>query len=93
MRLAHALGDWAGAVEHLGQALPRLAEIGGSHAQRDLFAQVHLDALLRSGQWSGAQDILQRQVRAQPESLRLKRQAARLYSALGLDSAASFCWS
>ena len=35
------------AVEALGQALPRLLEIGGSHAQRDLFAQVHLDALVR----------------------------------------------
>lgn len=88
--LAHALGDWATAVEQLGQALPRLAEIGGSHAQRDLFAQVHLDAMLRSGQLSGAQDILQRQLRAQPESLRLKRQAAWLYSALGLDSVSSF---
>lgn len=88
---AHAAGEWGNAVEHLGQALPRLAEIGGSHAQRDLFAQIHLDAMLRSGQWSGAQDILQRQVRAQPESLRIRRQAARLYSALGLDSLANFC--
>ena len=35
-----------------GQALPRLVEIGGSHAQRDLFAQVHRDALARSGRAS-----------------------------------------
>jgi len=45
--LAHARADWAFAAEQLGQALPRLAEIGGSHAQRDLFVRVHRDALAR----------------------------------------------
>ena len=87
--LAHARGDHARAVDELGQALPRLVEIGGSHAQRDLFAQVYLDAMVRSGQLAGAQHLVQQQVRSQPESLRLKRQAARVYAALGLDSVAS----
>lgn len=90
--LAHARGDWKGAVEGLGTALPRLLEIGGSHAQRDLFAQVHLDAMLKCGSLAGAQNLLQQQVRAQPESKRLKRQAAKLYAALGLPAvAATFC--
>lgn len=87
--LAHATKDWKTAAEALGQALPRLVEIGGSHAQRDLFAQVHLDALVRSGQLSGAQNLLQPQVRAQPESKRLRRQAAKLYAALGLPGVAA----
>jgi hypothetical protein len=87
--LAHARGDWPAAVEGLGQALPRLVEIGGSHAQRDLFAQVHLDALVRSGKWSGAQHLLQQQLRAQPQSRRLKRQARQVYAALGLAEVAS----
>ena len=91
--LAHALGDWDGAVDGLGQALPRLVEIGGSHAQRDLFAQIHLDALMRSGHLSGAQNLLQQQVRQQPESLRLKRQAKQLYASLGLPEATSAFWS
>lgn len=82
--LAHARGDWSHAVDALGQALPRLVEIGGSHAQRDLFAQVHLDALARSGRLSGAQHLLQQAVNSQPESRRLKRQAAQVYAALGL---------
>lgn len=86
--LAHAQGDWPTAVDALGQALPRLVEIGGSHAQRDLFAQLHLDALLRAGQLAGAQNLLQPQCNAQPESKRLQRQAARLYAALGLPSLA-----
>ncbi|MGE3348496.1 MAG: tetratricopeptide repeat protein [Ramlibacter sp.] len=85
--LAHARGEWATAVDELGQALPRMAEIGGSHAQRDLFAQVHLDALIRNGQLSAAQQVLQPQLRGQPESQRLRRQAASVYAELGLSSA------
>ena len=86
--LAHARGDHATSVEAMGHALPRLVEIGGSHAQRDLFAQVHLDALIRSGQLAGAQNLLQPQLRAQPQSRRLRRQAGRVYAALGLPSVA-----
>jgi hypothetical protein len=82
--LAHATGDWKTAVEALGHALPRMVEIGGSHAQRDLFSQIHLDAMLRSGHASGAQNNLQPLVNAQPESRRLQRQARRLYASLGL---------
>ncbi|MEO7391265.1 MAG: tetratricopeptide repeat protein [Ramlibacter sp.] len=90
--LAHARGEYVRAVEELGQAVPRMAEIGGSHAQRDLFAQVHLDALVRSGGLGAAQHLLQQQVRRQPESVRLKRQAASVYTALGLGTVAtSFC--
>ena len=46
--LAHARGDHARAADELGQALPRLIEIGGSHAQRDLFVRVYWDAIARS---------------------------------------------
>lgn len=87
--LAHARGDHATAVEALGHALPRLVEIGGSHAQRDLFAQVYFDALIRGGHLAGAQNLLQPQLRAQPQSRRLRRQAGRLYAALGLPSVAA----
>jgi hypothetical protein len=46
--LAHARGDYQRAADELGQVLPRLAEIGGSHAQRDLFVRVHRDAATRA---------------------------------------------
>jgi hypothetical protein len=82
--LAHAHGDWRGAVEGLGQALPQLQTIGGSHAQRDLFEQLHLDALLRAGRWSSAQHLLQQRANGCPQSLRLKRQLRPVYAALGL---------
>ncbi|WP_167772859.1 tetratricopeptide repeat protein [Ramlibacter humi] len=83
--LAWARGDHATAVRELGQALPHMLEIGGSHAQRDLFSQIHLDALIRSGHLGGAQNLLQPQLRHLPESRRLRKQAAQLYTALGLS--------
>ena len=87
--LAHARGDFAGAVDGLGSALPRLVEIGGSHAQRDLFEQLYLDALVKSGkpaQLAAAQGLLQRQLNSHPQSRRLARQAGAVYAALGLPT-------
>lgn len=90
--VAHARGDFAGAIEGLGVALPRMIEIGGSHAQRDLFEQVYLDALVRTGSEStlaAAQGILQQQLNGQPESLRLRRRAGSVYARLGLGQLAA----
>ena len=75
---------WADAVAGLGQALPQLVEIGGSHAQRDLFNQLYLHALQCNGQWAAAQNLLQPQCNAQPESRRLARQIHTVNTALGL---------
>ena len=61
----------------------------GSHAQRDLFSQIYVDSLVRSGQLAGAQHLLAQQLRGQPESRRLKRQAASVYRSLGLESVAT----
>ncbi|KYC38989.1 hypothetical protein WA1_33895 [Scytonema hofmannii PCC 7110] len=48
------------AISELGSVLPRLQEAGGSHAQRDLFEQVYLDALIRSSKYQEALDILEK---------------------------------
>ena len=82
--LAFARGDDATAIDALGAALPRMAEVGGSHAQRDLFEQVWLAAMMRAGRWSGAQNLLQPRADAHPESVRLRRQLAGAHRALGL---------
>lgn len=82
--LAHAQGDWASAARQLGLALPRLIEIGGSHAQRDLFQQIWLDALQRHGQWAVVQNLLQPMANAQRESRRLARQVGVVNGRLGL---------
>ena len=57
--LAHARRDWTGAARWLGAANPRLTEIGGSHAQRDLFGQLLLDAHLKLGNWTIARQMLE----------------------------------
>ena len=43
--VAHAQQDWQQAIALLQPVLSRLGAIGGSHAQRDLFEQVYVDAL------------------------------------------------
>ncbi len=84
--LAHARGQWLAAADQLALALPRLVAIGGSHAQRDLFEQVYIDALQRSGQWAGVLNLLQPHANAQPQSLRLRRQLRPVLAELGLPA-------
>jgi hypothetical protein len=86
--LAHAQGRWREAAEQLTQALPRLVSIGGSHAQRDLFEQIHVDALQRDGQLAAVQNLLQPRANAQPQSQRLKRRLHEVYAALRLPALA-----
>jgi hypothetical protein len=85
--LAHARGAWPQAVAGLEAALPRLVAIGGSHAQRDLFAQIHIDALRRSGELRGAQHLLRQAANSQIESQRLARLARAVEGQLGLPGA------
>lgn len=86
--VAYHGGDAHQAVAGLGQALPRLAEIGGSHAQRDLFDQIHLDALLRAGRWSAAQQVLELRRTYDPDGVPVNTALARLYAANGLHALA-----
>lgn len=51
-------GDYARAVEHLLPARYRVDRIGGSHAQRDLFAQLLIDAAIQSNQTALAKALV-----------------------------------
>jgi len=86
---AHARGDSALAARLLGRALPRMREIGGSHAQRDFFEQIHLDALIRAGDWSAAQQVLELRRVHDPDGIPLNRQLAQVYDAAGLPAEAA----
>jgi len=61
---AHAIADCSTAVAALGPILPQLYRIGGSHAQRDLFEQVYLDAWLRADRNYKAVHLLQKRAAA-----------------------------
>lgn len=87
--LAHAAGDWGSARRLLGRALPRMAEIGGSHAQRDLFEQLHLDAVVKGGALVEAQQMLERRRAHEPDGVPLNRLLADVYARLGLPAEAA----
>jgi hypothetical protein len=87
--LAHARGDYGAAQRGLTAALPGLITLGGSHAQRDLFEQLRLDAILRSGGWSMAQQILEQRRVCDLEGVPVNRALAKVYSELGLPRQAA----
>ncbi|MBB3174878.1 tetratricopeptide (TPR) repeat protein [Endobacter medicaginis] len=86
---AHATGDHATTVTLLGPALARLDTIGGSHAQRDLFEQLFLDALLQAGHDSRAQQILEHRRQSDPTDVPINRALAALYTRAALPGPAA----
>jgi hypothetical protein len=85
---AYARGDFERAWHHLSVAVPRMAEAGGSHAQRDLFEQVLLDAAMKSGRLAVAQHMLELRRSADPYGVPVNTALAAVYGRLGLDSLA-----
>jgi len=76
--LAYGDENWAEAFRQLGQGLPRCQEIGGSHAQRDLFHWLWLEAGYRAGALEAIRPDLQARVAARPDVLRHRRELARI---------------
>jgi len=86
---AHAAGDMETVIRAFTPTLPRLADIGGSHAQRDLFDQLLLDALLKAKRYIRAQQILELRRQADPHSKPIKLALATVYRALQLPTLAT----
>ena len=82
-----ASARWAEAASALGRAQPGLIGIGGSHAQRDLFEQLWIDALQRAGQDAAVLNLLQPRANAAPASRRLARRVSGAAARLGLPPA------
>lgn len=87
--LAQARGDFETCVARLGPTLKRLTDIGGSHAQRDLFAQVHLDALIKSGRLEQARKTMERRLKYDPFSVPLNTMLAKVYDKIGAKEQAA----
>lgn len=86
--VAHARGDFATAAVLLAEAMPHLIRLGGSHAQRDLFDQILLDANVRAGNLVEAQQALELRRASHPDDPALNRRLAGVYRALGLPTLA-----
>jgi tetratricopeptide (TPR) repeat protein len=85
---AYAYGEFERAWHHLSVAVPRMAEAGGSHAQRDLFEQVLLDAARGSGRLTVAQHMLELRRAADPHGVPVNAALGAVYEQLGLGSLA-----
>ena len=85
---AHARGDWSTVITQMARALPRMAECGGSHAQRDLFEQIHLDALVQDGRASAAQQVLEMRRTYDPDGVPLNLLLGEVYAKTGLPALA-----
>lgn len=85
---AYAQGDFTAAWRHLSSAMPRMVETGGSHAQRDLFDQILLDAAMRSGRSTLAQQMLEQRRLADPDGVPVNSALADVYAKLALPGLA-----
>ena len=85
---AYARGDYDTAWQGLEAIMSRMAEVGGSHAQRDLFEQILLDAAMKSGRAAAAQQMLELRRRADPDGVPLNTALSVVYTELGLPALA-----
>jgi hypothetical protein len=85
---AHARGDHDLAWRRLSAVMPRMGEVGGSHAQRDLFGQILLDAAVNSGRFIAAQQILELRRMADADGVPVNTTLAAVYARLGLPAPA-----
>ena len=81
---AYAKGDYDRAWQRLAGAVPRMGEVGGSHAQRDLFEQILLDAGLKSGRLVAAQQMLELRRKMDPDGVPVNQALAEVYRELNL---------
>lgn len=81
---AYAAGNFDSARRLLGPILSRLREVGGSHAQRDLFEQALLDATLKDGRLVEAQQILELRRTRDPDGAPVNRALGDVYARVGL---------
>jgi len=80
---AYGRGDFAEAAAQLGAAADHLISIGGSHAQRDLFDQLRLDALIRAADNEAARAMLEHRRTHDPDGVPLNTALSEIYLKLG----------
>jgi hypothetical protein len=65
---ALARGDYNAAADTLDAALPELARLGGSHAQREIFEDTYIAACLRAGRHDRAAERLSARLARRPSA-------------------------
>lgn len=85
---AYGGGDYAGAVKQMLPVRYQWGLIGGSHAQRDVFQQLLIDAAMRAGEWTLSSALLAERTALKPRSADAWRRLAKASNALGRTAAA-----
>ena len=65
---AFARGDYEGAVQHLEPVADQVVRVGGSNAQRAVFADTLLQAYLRAGRYAQAEGVLRTRLARRPSA-------------------------
>jgi tetratricopeptide (TPR) repeat protein len=81
--IAHRRRAWGRVVELLLPLRPAIREIGGSHAQRDLFQQMLIDAVLKDGRITLARSLLSERTHLRPRNAWGWTHAAKAAEAMG----------
>jgi tetratricopeptide (TPR) repeat protein len=86
--IAHRRGDWPLVVDLLQGARHETSRIGGSHAQRDLYERMLVDAALRDGRPALARALLSERRKRRPDDIWGWKHTAKAAEALGDAGAA-----
>jgi tetratricopeptide (TPR) repeat protein len=81
--IAFENGDFEQAVECLWPLRDQWAPIGGSHAQRDIFTQILIDATIGAKQFSRARTLLSQRLTLRPQTVGSWNKYAQVQQALG----------
>jgi hypothetical protein len=73
---AFAARDWPGTIRWIEPLRPRIIEVGGSRAQRDVFHDTLLEACFRAGDGERAHRLLAERVVRRPDHYWLTRRLA-----------------
>jgi tetratricopeptide (TPR) repeat protein len=84
---AHRRGEWRHTVELLLPLRPKIRDIGGSRAQRDLFEQMLIDAALKDGRFQLARALLSERTGLRPNNAWGWKHTALAAAGLGNDVA------
>lgn len=85
---AYKAKDFEACIGLLKPVRSHVGAIGGSHAQRDLFALILIDAAIRAEQWTLARGLLSERTAQRPKNVRAWRQLTHVLKAMGDDAGA-----
>jgi tetratricopeptide (TPR) repeat protein len=87
--VAHRRGDYGEVVDVLAPVRDRIKRVGGSHAQRDLFDLMLIDAAVRARRLTIADELLAERTTKRPRNIWGWSQYAKVLDALGASGASA----